>query len=127
MKRLAILVGLASLTCGCTQKATLKRDPDQYPLASPSITDCASDFRERGRPTEKPVDPTQLGDLRAALDADLRASSNGFELSRLPEPLCFYVVPDEQLMIRDADGLEYYLHKVPKWDLEKVAITKQPN
>ncbi len=127
MKRLAILIGLASLACGCTQEATLKRDPDHYPLPSPSIADCASDFRERGRPTEKPVDPAHLGDLRAALDIDLRASSSGFELSRLPEPLCFYVVPDGQILIRDAHGLEYYLHKVRKWDLEKIAIIKQPN
>ena len=127
MKRLAIFVGLASLACGCTQKATFRLDPDQLPLPSPPITDCASDFRERGDPTEKPVGPADVADLRTALDIDLRASTDGLDPLHAPEPLCFYVVPDGRILMRDGRGLEYYFHKVPKWEVESVGITKRPN
>ena len=33
---------------------------------------------------------------------------------------------DEYLM-RDGGRLEYYFHKVPKWEVESVGITKRPN
>jgi len=109
------------------QEASLKVSPEDSPPPTPPITDCATDFRERGRPTERPGDPAEVADLSTALELDLRASASGFDLKQALEPLCFYVVPEYRIMLRDGSGIEYYFHKVPKWDIESVAIMKPPN
>ena len=109
------------------QEVTLKFSPEDLPVPSPPIIDCADDFQRRGRPTETPVDPKAVADLRTGLDIDLRASTGGLNELQALEPLCFYLVPDGHLLMRDGRGLEYYFHKVPKWEVERVDIITRPN
>jgi hypothetical protein len=123
MKRLAIVVGLAVVAPAIGQEATLRVDPDDAPPPSPPIADCAADFRERGRPTETPVDPNDVAAIRAALDFDLRAiQPDGLAGFKALEPVCFYLVSDGKLLMRDGRGWEYYFRKVPRWIPDRIDI-----
>jgi len=118
---LTVVVAITSAIASA-QEATLNFSPEDIPPPSPPILDCATDYQKRGRPTEIPVDPRAVADLRTALNIDLKASTGGLDELQASEPLCFYIVPDGQLLMRDGRGLEYYFHKVPKWELERVDI-----
>jgi hypothetical protein len=126
MRSLATLMLLATVMCGCTHEATLKSDTDGLPKPSPPIADCATDFRERGRPTERPIE--LHNELKAALETGMRAVGLSFEKLRAdaPEPHCFYEVPDNELLMRDGRGMEFYFRKDPIWNLDRIAIHKVP-
>jgi hypothetical protein len=126
VKNLIPLIGLLAVASALAQDATLNV-AENLPKPDPAITDCATDHQMRGRPTEEPIDPAAVTDLRTALDIDLRATSGGLAELQALEPLCFYLVPDGRILMRDARGLEYYFHKVPKWDLERIDIISRPN
>ena len=121
------LFGLLTIGCAVAQEATLDLSPENLPVLDPTITDCATDHKKRGRPTETPVDAADVTDLRTALDIDLRASTGGLDELQALEPFCFYLVPDGRLLLRDARGLEYYFHKVPKWQVERIDIITRPD
>jgi len=121
MRHLATLIGVATLALGCTKEATLRVDPEHFPLPSPPIADCAADHQERGRPSEQPVDSGP--EARAAFDGDLKATlPGGLADLHAHEPLCFYLVPDGRLLMRDGLGVEYYFRQDPKWVPERVVV-----
>jgi hypothetical protein len=126
VKSLIPLIGLLAVASALAQDATLNV-AESLPRPDPAITDCATDHQKRGRPTEKPIDPAAVADLRTALDIDLRATSGGLDELQALEPLCFYLVSDGRLLMRDGRGLEYYFHKVPKWQVERIDIISRPN
>ena len=97
MKHVATLVGAAAALAAWAQEATLKFAPEDLPVPSPPIADCAMDFKERGRPIEQPVDPAHVADLRTALDLDIRGiEPEGLAGFRMLEPVCFYLHPGRQ-------------------------------
>jgi hypothetical protein len=119
-KSLAPLIGLLAVVSALAQDATFNV-AENLPKPDPAITDCSADHQKRGRPAEEPIDPAAVADLRTALDIDLRATSGGLDKLQALEPLCFYLVSDGRLLMRDG-GLEFHFHKVPKWQLERIDI-----
>jgi hypothetical protein len=126
MRYVITFAGLLTATCALAQEA-FDFSPENLPPPDPAITDCAIDHQKRGRPSESPVDPAELTNLRTALDIDLRASAGGLDELQALEPLCFYVVSDGRLLMRDARGIEYYFKKIPKWQVERVDIITRTN
>jgi len=123
MNRLIALVGFAMVAPAFSQEATLRVDPDNTPAPLPPIADCAGDFRERGRPSETPIDPDAAAAIRTALDIDLRAvQPDGLAGFNALEPTCFYLVSDGRLLMHDGRGFEYYFHKIPRWTPERIDI-----
>jgi hypothetical protein len=121
MKRVAILLGLTSAAVALAQEATLDFDPEKWPVPSPPIADCAADYRERGRPTEKPVDLAAVSDLKTALDHDLKSiEPEGLAGFRALEPVCFYLLEDGRILMRDGRGIEYYFRQVPRWIPDRI-------
>ena len=111
MKRFALLISLAALAYGCTGKATLRLEPDMFPLRP--ITDCAVDGRESSETPIK-LDPA----LEAAVlsdPPDLRTD--------IQEPYCWYQLPGNTLMLRDSRRLEYYFRQDgSKWLIDRVVV-----
>jgi hypothetical protein len=111
MKRLVSLAGLAALTCGCTHAAPLQTSLDEISLSWPQTPDCATDFQERGLHSEQPLSRESY--LVATLNSDL---NGGIEGLGAREPLCFYLLPNESLLMRDGRGIMYLFRKYTKWD-----------
>ena len=121
MKHLATLTVALAATVAYAQEATLDFSPENWPVPSPPIADCAADFRERGRSTQKPVVPEHVADLRAALDLDIRGiEPEGLAGFRALEPVCFYLLPDGRILMREGRGFEYYFRQIPRWVPDRV-------
>ena len=121
MIRRATLIGFAALAASCSQESGLRLDSDDWPVPSPPIANCAADFRERGRPTEQPVETDAVADLKTALDYDLRGiEPDGLAGFHALEPVCFYLVSDGRVLMRDGRGIEYYFRKIPRWIPDRV-------
>ena len=86
------------------------------------------DFQQRGRPTEEPVDPKDVPDLRTALDLDIRViEPEGLAGFRMLEPVCFYILPDGGVLLREGRGFEFYFRKIPRWIPDRVDAPRQSN
>ena len=121
-------VGAAAALAAWAQEATLKFAPEDLPVPSPPIADCAMDFRERGRPIEQPVDPAHVADLRTALDLDIRGiEPEGLAGIRMLEPVCFYLFPDDRILLREGRGIEFYFRKIPRWIPDPVDFPRRQN
>ena len=107
----AFLISLAALGCACAPKATLRIEPDMFPVTP--ITDCAVDGRES---SETPIT------LDPAVEA---ATLNGPPDLRtnLQEPYCWYQLPGGTLMLRDSRRLEYYFRQDgSKWLIDRIKV-----
>jgi hypothetical protein len=118
MKRIVMFMGVLAATTGLAQEVASQEAPD---------APCVADFREHGRRTERPVDPEQVADLRAALDGDLKSTQpDGLAGFSSIEPICFYWLSDGRILMRDGRGFEFYFRKIPKWTPERVDVKAQP-
>ena len=127
MKQAIAIAAAVTNALAFAQEPTLKVSPEDNPPPTPPITDCTTDFRERGRPHETPVEPEAVADLRTALEIDLGDSTGGFDKLQAVEPLCFYLLPDERLLLRDGRGWQYYFRKVPRWEMVRVDVISRPD
>jgi hypothetical protein len=111
MRQLAIAIGVAVIGCGCTGKATLRLDPDMFPVRP--ITDCAVDGRESSETPIK-LDPA-LETAVLSGPPDLRTN--------IQEPYCWYQLPGDTLMLRDSRRLEYYFRQDgSKWLIHRIDV-----
>ena len=118
MRLIAKVIGLAGLTCGCTQNSVLRADIDEITLPSPPVPDCATDYRLRGQPTDQPME-WELAPW-FELDRDIEGGLQGLHLS---EPLCFYLIPNGLLLLRDGRGIKFFFHQYPRWDYVRMPDT----
>ncbi len=130
MRRIAILAGLATLTSAHAQELTQTLDLNAYVDSllppTPPITDCITDHHRRGRPTEKPIESGE--EFKIALELDLKATmGNAADGLFDREPICFYELPDGNILMRDGVGIEYYFRQIPKWVVDRVDLPpRQP-
>jgi hypothetical protein len=126
MKGIAALFGLFAVAPTGAQQTTLDFSPEKWPLPSPPIADCADDFHRRGRPTETPVKLADVAQVREILDNDLKGiEPEGLAGFRAVEPVCFYLLPDGRLLMRDGRGFEYYFRQILRWIPERVDVPRQ--
>jgi hypothetical protein len=126
MKGVGFVVGLAAAAAAAAEDTTLDFEPEDWPVPSPPIANCAEDYRERGRATEMPVYPADVGHVRAMLDHDIRSiEPEGLSAFRALEPVCFYLLQDGRILMRDGRGIEYYFQKVPRWEPDRIDFPAQ--
>ena len=111
MKRLVGFAGLFALACGPLHAA-----PPQPELAELSVTTrpnapCSVLFPKRRSSFEQLLDRDSY--LVETLDSDLNGGIPGLAAH---EPLCFFLLPNETLLLRDGRGRMYLFRKYPKWD-----------
>jgi hypothetical protein len=111
MNRFVGFAGLLAVVCGPVHAA-----PPQTELAELSVktrpnTACAVAFPMRRSPFEQLLDRNSY--LVETLDSDLKGGIAGLGAH---EPLCFFLLPSETLLMRDGRGRMYLFRKYPRWD-----------
>jgi hypothetical protein len=115
--RLAVCVALAIVACGCERQPTVQLHADELRRSSP-VADCAADLRDRGRPTDHPID----------LDPDLRSHlTKQLDQPEIQEPLCWYEVPGGDLLLRATSmcggAMEFQFHHLASdWQIARVNV-----
>ena len=117
--RLTVSIALALIVCGCAQRSTVKLDVEGMRRPSP-VADCISDLRERGQPTDRPID------LDQKLRADLMAMA-GVREQQIQEPLCWYETPSGEVFLRASSicgsPMEFHFRNVASaWSLARVDV-----
>jgi hypothetical protein len=115
--RLALCVGLAVIASGCEREPPAQLNQDAMRRPSP-VADCTADLRERGRPTDRPIELEQ--NLRSELTKQLGEQD-------IRAPLCWYEVPGGDLLLRATSvcggPMEFQFHKgAADWQVARINV-----